>query len=299
METDEGQDLKKTYTGRRTGTGRNMPGSFREDTVFAFVETLAWVFRCRLEQHQSQQRLNLQGTMVPIPHAASVHRVPKDLRGARKGVKEGPMLGVFCREQISFRGLDEAKGEGTQEKLDLLRETGLMLLLAQERAREGKEEEVPGKDKWWACAPRWGGGAGGELGAANDEITGDSASFGPSRKRTKKASRMDGWKSLKPPSRIWEKGVAYQRVGKDENSEHDDVSEPNERLQAQPGTLICPVAINSLTRTQDLSSLVRQPSHLPPPSSYSSKIHRLSSQLSRPIKDFQRSTAAMVCTRDE
>ena len=234
LETDKGDDSKKkTYTGRRTGTGRDMPGKYREDTVFAFVETITGAFRCRLNQPRAQQRLKLQGTMIPILHAASVHRVPKNPREAKRGAAEGPMLGAFCREQTSFRDVDEAEGEGKQEILDLLRETGLMLLLAQKRAREGKEEEVPGKDKWWANAPRWGGGVGGELGDSNEETAGDVESL---RKPTKKSSRMDAWKSMQPPSRIWEKGVAYQQVGKDKSSEHDDVSEPNRRARTQTGS---------------------------------------------------------------
>lgn len=240
METDQGEHPRKTYTGRRTSTGRDMPGKYRGDTVFAFVETLTWAFRCRLDQARSQQRLMLQGTIIPILHAASVYRVPKDVRQARRGVAEGPMLGVFCREQTSFRGLDEAEGEGKQEILDLLRETGLLLMLAQKRAREGKEEEVPGKGKWWANAPRWGGGAGGELGDANEESNGDPTSSESSRKRFKKASRMDAWKSMQPPSSTWDRGVTYQQIGKDKNSEYDDVSEPNARAQIHPATRVCP-----------------------------------------------------------
>jgi hypothetical protein len=48
--------------------------------------------------------------------------------------------------------------------LDLAREVGVMLLLAQERAREGKEEIKPGEGKWWTSTPRWGGGPGGSMG---------------------------------------------------------------------------------------------------------------------------------------
>ena len=254
--TDKGEALKKKkkrkkYTGRRTGTGQNMPAKYREDTVFAFVETLTWSFRCRLDQPYSQQRLKLQGTMIPILHAATVHRVPKDVRAARRGVAEGPMLGVFCREQISFRDLDEAAGEGKQEILDLLRETGLMLMLAQKRAREGKEEEVPGKGQWWANAPRWGGGVGGELGAINDEITGDAATAESSRKQNKKASRMDAWKSMQPPSRIWERGMTYQQIGRDKSRKHDDVSSPNGRTQTY-----AIIAQNSLISILDLPRLI-------------------------------------------
>ena len=226
--TDTGENLKnKKYTGRRKGTGRDMPAKYREDTIFSFVETLTWPFRCKLDQARSQQRLKLQGTMIPILHAAAVHRVPTDVREARRGVSEGPMLGVFCREQTSFRDSNEAEGEGKQEILDLLRETGLMLLLAQKRAREGKEEEVPGQGKWWANAPRWGGGIGGELGHASEETTADatiSAPFGRPRRQNKKTGRLDAWKSMQPPPGIWEKGVRYQQIGRNKDSEHDDVS---------------------------------------------------------------------------
>ena len=239
IETDKGEDLKKkTYTGRRKGTGRDMPSKYREDTVFAFVEALTWPFRCNLQQPRSQQRLKIQGTAIPILHAASVHCTPKDAREARRGVVEGPMLGVFCREQIVFRDPGEAEGEGKQEVLDLLRETGLMLLLAQKRAREGKEEEVPGKGEWWANAPRWGGGAGGEIGSANEEASGDAPASGSSRKQKMKASRIDAWKSMQPPSSIWEKGVTYRQIGRDKSSEYDDVSEPA-RKAPTPGRPLC------------------------------------------------------------
>ena len=236
VEAEKSEDVKKSYTGRRTGTGRDMPGKYREDTVFMLVETLAWAFRCRLEQPHSQQRLQLQGTMIPILHAASVHRVPRDVRQARRGVAEGPMLGVLCREQTSFRDSNEPEGEGKQEILDLLRETGLMLMLAQKRGREGKKEEVPGAGKWWANAPRWGGRAGGEVEVTNEEITGDPTSES-SRKRVRKSTRLDAWKTVQPPSSIWERGVTYQHIGKEINSEYDDVSKPERRLRIVPAPL--------------------------------------------------------------
>ena len=241
VEAEKSEDVEKTYAGRRTGTGRDMPGKYREDTVFMLVETLAWAFRCRLEQPHSQQRLQLQGTMIPILYAASVHRVPRDVRQARRGVVEGPMLGVLCREQTSFRDFDEPEGEGKQEILDLLRETGLMLMLAQKRAREGKKEEVPGTGKWWANAPRWGGGAAGELEVANEEIAGDPTSSESSRKRVRKPTRMDAWKTVQPPSSIWERGVTYQHIGKEIDSEYDDVSEPERRLRLVPAPICVPL----------------------------------------------------------
>ena len=234
-ETNQGKDLKKTYTGRRRGTGRDMPGKYREDTVFSLVETLTWAFRCKLDQPHSQQRLKLQGTMIPILHAASVCRLPKDVREAKRGVVEGPMLGVFCRDQVSFRDLEEAIGEGKQEMMDMLRETGVMLMLAQKRAREGKEEEVPGKGQWWASAPRWGGGVGGELEAADEETMGDATASGSSRRQNKKTRGLDAWRSMQPPPGIWEKGVRYQQIGRDKGSMYDDVSKTYGRVQALSG----------------------------------------------------------------
>ena len=275
MDIDKSENPKnKTYTGRRVGTGRDMPAKYREDTVFAFVETLTWAFRCRLDQPRSQQRLKLQGTMIPILHAGSVYRVPQNVREARRGISEGPMLGVSYREQTSFRDLDEAEGEGKQETLDLLRETGLMLMLAQKRAREGKEEEVPGKGKWWASAPRWGGGAGGELGVANEETTGDPTSSEYSHKGSKKVSRMDSWKNLQPPSSIWERGVTYQQIGKDKNSEHDDVSEPNGKAQTHPGNCVGPCCLNFID--QHFRSIWSHPSTITFPFSASASTRNIS-----------------------
>ena len=219
-------EKKKTYTGRRTDTGRNMPGSFREDTVCAFVETLSWTFRCRLEHPKMQPRVKLQGMVLPLPHAVSVYRQPKDKLNAKAGILEGPLMGVFCRDQTCFRKAEEKAGEGKTEILDFLRETGLILMLAQKRAREGKEEEIPGEGKWWAHAPRWGGGPGGETGIAAEEETVEDAegSSEGQRKRVKKGSKADAWRTVRPPSATWEKNITYLRIGRDKRTEHDDVS---------------------------------------------------------------------------
>lgn len=219
-------EKKKTYTGRRTDTGRNMPGNFREDTVCAFVETLSWTFRCRLEHPKMQPRVKLQGMVLPLPHAVSVYRQPKDKLNAKAGILEGPLMGVFCRDQTCFRKAEEKAGEGKTEILDLLRETGLILMLAQKRAREGKKEEIPGEGKWWAHAPRWGGGPGGETGIAAEEETVEDAegSSEGQRKRVKKGSKADAWRTVRPPSATWEKNITYLRIGRDKRTEHDDVS---------------------------------------------------------------------------
>ncbi len=46
-DTSIGPPTRK-YLGRRTGTGREMPDQFREDTVRSFVETATWLFGCQV-----------------------------------------------------------------------------------------------------------------------------------------------------------------------------------------------------------------------------------------------------------
>lgn len=202
------------------------PRKFREDVVFAFVEMLAWAFSCRLEQATMQPKLNVHGVIMSLPHIASVYRTPKDTRKARSGVLEGPILAVSCRDQTRFRGPNQPEGEGQMEIMDLLRETGLMAMLAQKRAREGKEEDQPGAGKWWTTTPRWGGGPGGECGVAEEEAIEEAAqdAGGPQRKRAKRVTKADVWRAMQPPKSTWEKGVNYQQIGKDKASGYDDVS---------------------------------------------------------------------------
>ncbi|KAJ4303444.1 hypothetical protein N0V90_002339 [Kalmusia sp. IMI 367209] len=119
--------------------------------------------------------------------------------------------------------------------LDVVRELGGMLLLAQERARQGKTESRGGEGKWWTTTHRWGGGPGGEVG----EATG--ASDAPSENHATKAdeklanrSRVGSkdrrrptpaeiWKTLKPGNPLWDPKVVYEAIGKDPNVAWDDV----------------------------------------------------------------------------
>ena len=115
------------------------------------------------------------------------------------------------------------------------------MLLAQRRAREGTEEDVPGKGRWWAETPKWGGGSGvavfkepvNEGGRSARSTTGEGAPslIEAQRRRVKRARR--GWyeeeqkpNQLVPPSSLWERNVRYARVGMDrrDGNEYDDVS---------------------------------------------------------------------------
>lgn len=202
------------------------PRKYREDMVAAFVEMFAWAFSCRLEQATIQPRIQLHGMTFPLPHVASVYRTPKDARRARSGILEGPLLAVSCRDHPRYRDPGQAVGEGAFEIMDLLRETGLMAMLALKRTREGKEEVQPGAGKWWTTTPRWGGGPGGECGIVEEEAMEDVAQevSGPQRKRAKKSTQADVWRAMHPPKSTWEKGISYQQIGKDKGSVYDDVS---------------------------------------------------------------------------
>lgn len=155
-----GSPVQEGYTGRRIGCGLNMPVHYREDAVCAFVEAVAWAFRCRVERPKIEPKLQMGGMVLPIMQTASVYRTPTDSQKARKGVVEGPLMAIQCRNMHSFRKEGEKEGEARGEVLDFLKETGLALLIAQKRMREGRTEQTTWKGKWWVEQRRWGGGTG-------------------------------------------------------------------------------------------------------------------------------------------
>ena len=253
---------KEPYTGRRIGTGRDMPRQYREDAVKSLVETIAWCFRCQVSNPRNHAKLKLKNMFVPVHQTALVYRPPQDRQQARQGFVEGPLLAIQCRAETVFRLAGEKEGEGQGEMVDLLREVGAMLLLAQERAREGKTEVVPGTDQWWATAPRWGGGAAprGEMEAGedvtarsddtptpkqkvDDEVLGDrsdndhdhhdeaKARLDDKKRRKLEKTRQRknrrgqaAYLNLQAPASTWDKRTTYAQIGKEEAGEFDDVS---------------------------------------------------------------------------
>lgn len=188
---------KHLYTGRRIDTGRNMPSIYREYALFAFLDCIIPNFRAKVEHAKIPPRLFAYGHYFPLGHMGFVHRVPRDMREARRGKLEGPLMGLSTcgiNDTVTFRksrnnnnGGDgkgakspgtastvgtagaagtagEVVGQGKVEILHLLREIGALLLLAQRRAREGQTEPVPGQGSWWVEKRRWGGCSGIALG---------------------------------------------------------------------------------------------------------------------------------------
>ncbi|CAF9924193.1 MAG: hypothetical protein HETSPECPRED_005521 [Heterodermia speciosa] len=213
-----GSPVQETYTGRRIGCGLNMPVHYREDAVCAFVETVAWAFRCRVERPKIEPKLQMGGMVLPIMQTASVYRTPKESQRARKGVVEGPLMAIQCRNMHSFRKEGENEGEARGEVLDFLKETGLALLIAQKRMREGKTEQTTWKGKWWAEQRRWGGGTGKQISLV------EAASQSKSARSNEDVKRVpEKYIKLHPPTSTWEKNVEYMQIGKDRKAQYDDI----------------------------------------------------------------------------
>ncbi|KAL9618194.1 MAG: hypothetical protein Q9160_007090 [Pyrenula sp. 1 TL-2023] len=175
-ETKTKPETKLVYKGRRISTGADMPEDHRDETVRRLLEMVAWPFRCQVVVPGVAPRLAVGNVLFPVRHTFTAGRSPSDTQVARKGILEGPLMGVQCRGETVFRNAAdeyERGGEGPvqTEQLDLFREVGGMLLLAQERAREGREEKRSGEGKWWTSVPRWGGGPGGEMESTNPSTT--------------------------------------------------------------------------------------------------------------------------------
>jgi hypothetical protein len=140
---------------------------------------------------------------------------------------EGPLLGLQCRPDVNFGSTGNLEAESY---LDAVRELGGLLLLAQERHREGKTEQQAGLGKWWTTKERWGGGPGGEVESiennadpepkAQEKLSGRNPDGSKMRRRPTPAQV---WKILKPGNPLWDPKVAYEAIGRDKSVEWDDV----------------------------------------------------------------------------
>ncbi|KAK5129164.1 hypothetical protein LTR08_003784 [Meristemomyces frigidus] len=229
------------YRGRRTNTGRDMPDQFRADTVKSFVEGIVWPFQCSLAQARQMPRVQFGKLSLPVRQTAAVYRIPRDRARARQGRLEGPMLALQVRAETGFGG-DEG-GELLREKarLDLMREVGGLLQIAQERRRGGRTEVRPGEGRWWTVEPRWGGGGGGEVdgeGVNSDVVQSAEGVVGggkEARKKEKEKAKERGrgpkrrksaammWEELRCGSGVWDPKTDYAAIGKDASDDYDTI----------------------------------------------------------------------------
>ena len=219
------------YKGLRTNTGRAMPDQFRIETVRGFVEGTVWPFQCNVHPPRRMPLVHFGTLKLPVRQSAAVYRLPTDRARAKEGGIVGPILGVQVRAETEFNG-DEGKG-----RLDVMREIGGLLQLAQERAREGKKEVKPGEGRWWTTVPRWGGGPGGEVEAkegnsdvvalAAELLNGKDASSSSRKPPRQKKTPAMLWKELRPGSGYFDPKTDYMAIGKDPASEYDEVRFPS------------------------------------------------------------------------
>lgn len=206
------------YTGFRISTGSRMPEKVRIEAAKALVENLVWAFGCQMAPPKRVQFLQVNKLLIPVTQSSMVWRTPAEKSQSRLGVREGPVLGLQCRNETAF------VKDPHMALTDTAREVAGLLLLAQERARENKRKVIPGEGKWYTTKPRWGGGPGGEFGDAENrdkppQKHGHGSIISPS-----KTTDEEIWRQLKPGPGPWETRVSYVAVGRDSKKPHDSVS---------------------------------------------------------------------------
>ncbi|KAI9727358.1 MAG: hypothetical protein M1828_006978 [Chrysothrix sp. TS-e1954] len=211
-------DPGRRYKGFRKSTGSKMPESYRIDAVRSLVRTMATLFQCQITPPKRPPHLEIRTLMIPVTQTSVVWRTPANKEKAKRGILEGPVLAVQCRAETGFVKDPQAV------VLDVARELAGILMLAQERAREGKPRETPGVGEWYTTKPRWGGGPGGEFGEAEgnkDWRPPASASYYSALAH--KPTEEELWKRLDPGKGPWEPKVTYLAVGKDREVPEDKV----------------------------------------------------------------------------
>ncbi|XP_014558564.1 hypothetical protein COCVIDRAFT_36084 [Bipolaris victoriae FI3] len=221
-----------TYRGYRIGNGAGMPDQYRIECVRSFLEPIAWAFGVTLFPHRRPPVLTIEHIRFPVRMSSVAWRGPQDRVKARQGCLEGPVLGMQCRADVNFGATGRLEAQST---LDAVRELGGLLLLAQERAREGKCEQRAGEGKWWTTKERWGGGPGGEVGEAigaaeilEKEAISKLEEKPVERNRDGSKARRrptpaEVWKTLRPGNPLWDPKVTYEAIGKDRSIAWDDV----------------------------------------------------------------------------
>ena len=154
---------------------------------------------------------------LPVRQTAAVYRIPRDRTRARQGRLEGPIIALQVRADTDFVE-DAGRPLEDKSRLDLMREFGGLLQLAQERRREGKTEVRPGEGRWWTMNPRWGGGPGGEVVSdiVNSDVAQSAEALLAGLKGTKGNEHKDNtrkqrrktpamlWKELRCGSALWD-----------------------------------------------------------------------------------------------
>lgn len=215
------------YRGRRISSGIKMPGLYRTETVKGFLEAAIFNFGCKLSLPRAPATLLISGVRVPVRHQTFlIHRLPTDRTSAKAGVLEGPVMGSFVRQDVEAYSEGSAQQRKERLHMDLLREMGCLLHIAQERRRQGREERV-----WMKTAPKaghWFSEMASDKSMPEDDLpemlmranNGDNMD----RKKKKVKTKYEMWKEMQPQRAVWDARVKYMAIGKDEESDWDEVS---------------------------------------------------------------------------
>lgn len=232
------------YKGRRTSTGREMPDQFRIETVKSFLDGVVWTFQCSVNPPKRMPIVQINSLIQPVRQTATVCRPLKDRNKARQGWVQGPVMGLQVRAETDFDA-EDGSTVYVKGRMDIMRELGGLLQIAQERRREGKTEVKPGEGKWWTTKTRWGGGPGGEVEIEDlndDVLEALKERVAESKGGNGRASRRGGsgrktpaiiWKELKCGSGYWDPRTEYAAIGKEPKSEYDEASRIIQRTAAQ------------------------------------------------------------------
>ncbi|KAK5710964.1 hypothetical protein LTR15_012758 [Elasticomyces elasticus] len=225
---------RQRYKGRRTHTGSEMPDQFRINTVRAFVEAIAMPFQCTSTPPRVPPLVKFGKLHVPVAQTSAIYRQPTDRMRARQGRLEGPLVAVQVRPKTKFQDEDGQPLEA-MVRLDMVREIGGLLQIAQERRRSGKEVRS-GDGQWWTIKPRWGGGSGYDADTDTDTdgeakatelastageaasgglVTGDLGVPDKVEKKPKIMARALPWKELRCGRGYWDPKIDYGAIGKD------------------------------------------------------------------------------------
>lgn len=251
-----------TYRGWRIDCGKNMPNGTRDLLVKALLEIAMWPFGYHVDTAERQPaRAEIQTLRVGVPLTRRIWRPPTDRIEAKMGIVYGPVLGMSARPMTGF---DEKK---IFSEVDLLREFGTLLLLAQERHRVGRKEKKAGEGAWWNEKPRWAGmpyevpgeypglyfaaPTKDESSNIRDGSTADQSKSGEQRDKkllaytarrekelrlrreilpsnmTARQKSIHSYKIFSPSMASWDSKARYVPIGKDPESCWDEVSPDN------------------------------------------------------------------------
>ena len=155
--------MKSVYKGQRLGNGEQMTQATRIAAVRNLMKMVIHKFNCRDFEVNPKDRLRISSVIVPsVFYSFCVAKVPSEMKLARARMVEGPLFAVHSRGEVRFKsrdGLLNANSDFVGEKFDFFREMGCLLMVAKQRAREGKQaSKEPAEHQWWAVKARWGGG---------------------------------------------------------------------------------------------------------------------------------------------